>query len=368
MRKFYGFLVKEFYHIFRDYRTLLILFGMPVVQILLFGYAITNEIRDAKIAILDLSKDNVTQEITNKIMSSGYYILYSNLTSSEDIERIFQGGKVKQVIIFEDHFAENLKKQGKASVQLISDASDPNTGTTLLNYTISIIYAYQKEFNKKAAIPMKINTETKMYYNEELKGVYLFVPGLITILLMLVSAMMTSISITKEKELGTMEVLLASPMHPMQVILGKVAPYMLLSFINSIVILLLGYFVFEVPLRGSLALLLGESLLFILTALALGIFISTVAASQQVALMISLVGLMMPTILLSGFIFPIENMPTALQYLTYCIPATWFIRIVRGIMLKGADLATLWDETAIIAGFAVLFILLSFKKYKIRLE
>jgi ABC-2 type transport system permease protein len=207
-----------------------------------------------------------------------------------------------------------------------------------------------------------------MYYNEELKGVFLFVPGLITIILMLVSAMMTSISITKEKETGTMEVLLASPMKPYQVIIGKVIPYVFLAFADAIIILAMGRFVFGVPLRGSMLLLLSECVLFIFTALSLGIMISTFTNSQQIALMISLVGLMLPTILLSGFIFPIDNMPIVIQYITTIIPARWFIVIVRSIMLKGSDLTVIWKETAMLFGFTLLYITISVFKYKIRLS
>jgi ABC-2 type transport system permease protein len=368
MNRFFGFIRKEFYHIFRDKRTLLILFGMPVVQILLFGYAITNEIKDANIAILDLSRDNMTQEITNKMLSSGYFRLYDQLKDFQSIEKTFQTGKVKIVIVFGENFAEDFTKRGAGKVQLLLDATDPNTASTLMGYITSIIQDYVRVRNTTLKVPINVQFETKMYYNEELKGVFLFVPGLITIILMLVSAMMTSISITKEKETGTMEVLLASPMKPYQVIIGKVIPYVFLAFADAIIILAMGRFVFGVPLRGSMLLLLSECVLFIFTALSLGIMISTFTNSQQIALMISLVGLMLPTILLSGFIFPIDNMPIVIQYITTIIPARWFIVIVRSIMLKGSDLTVIWKETAMLFGFTLLYITISVFKYKIRLS
>lgn len=367
MNRIKAFIRKEFFHIFRDKRTLLILFGMPVVQIMLFGYAITNEIRDAKIAILDLSKDNISQKITNKILSSGYFILYDKLQNYDEIEKSFQTGKVKEVIVFDRDFAENLNKSGQANVDIVVDATDPNTGTTILNYTKSIIQNYEMELNQTVHAGFTIIPEVKMDYNPELKGVYLFVPGTITVILMLVSAMMTSISLTKEKEMGSMEVLLVSPMKPIVVIISKVIPYLLLSFTNAVIILLLGNFVFGVPNHGSTILLLSEVALFILTALSLGIFISTKAKTQQVALMISLMGLMLPTILLSGFIFPIANMPEWLQCITLLNPSRWFMVIVKDIMLKGCGIEFIWKETLILVCFTAFFIFLSIKNYKVRL-
>jgi len=364
-----GFIIKEFYHIFRDIRTMIILFGMPVVQILLFGFAITNEINNAHIAVLDLSKDEITHDITRKIVASDYFFLEKNLSDYDEIEKMFKTGKIKEVIVFEDHFSEKLQKDKQASIQIIGDASDPNTASLLANYTTGIILDYQLDYLKnQETIPVSVVTEPKMLFNPELKSVFMFVPGIITILLMLVCAMMTSISITKEKELGTMEVLLVSPLKPVQIILGKVTPYILLSFINAITILLLGYFVFGMPVKGSLVLLLLESTLFILMALSLGILISTISKSQQVALMISLAGLMLPTILLSGYIFPVENMPRILQILSNIMPSRWFIIIIKAIMLKGVGLAFIWKETLIIIFMTLIFIGLSVRNFKIRLE
>ena len=364
-----GFIIKEFYHIFRDVRTMIILFGMPVAQILLFGFALTNEIKNARIAILDPSKDEMTREITQKIVASGYFMLQENLESYEEIEDRFRQGKLKQVVIFENNFAERIQESGQAQVQIIGDASDPNTASLLANYTIGILNTYRVELAQKSGgAPLQIVTQTKMLFNNELKGVYMFVPGIITVLLMLVCAMMTSISIAREKEMGTMEVLLVSPLKPIQIIVGKVTPYVILSFINAITILVLSYYVFGMPIRGSLVLLLLESILFIVMALSMGILISTISKDQQVALMISLAGLMLPTILLSGFIFPIENMPEILQLLSNIMPARWFIIIVKNIMLKGVGVAFIWKETLIIFGMILVFITLSVKNFKVRLE
>jgi ABC-2 type transport system permease protein len=366
--KFTGFIRKEFYHIFRDYRSLVILIGMPVIQILLFGYAITTDIKDARVAILDNSKDIASMKITDKLLSSGYFKLSENLSNLKDVERSFRKGKVKEVIIFESNFAEKLNKTGKAGIQIIADATDPNTASLLVSYTTAIITNYQSELSKDAKVPYRIEQNVRMMFNPEMKSVYMFIPGTMVIILMLVCAMMTSISITREKETGTMEVLLVSPLKPFHIIAGKVIPYIVLSFIDALVILSMGHFVFGLIIHGSLILLLAESILFVIMALSMGIMISTVAPSQQVAMLLSLAGLMLPSILLSGFIFPIENMPVVLQWFCNIIPAKWFIIIIRSIILKGVGLKILWKETLILLLLTVFFVTVSVKRFKIRLE
>lgn len=365
----WAFIKKEFLHIFRDYRTMLILFGMPIAQVLLFGFAITNDINNAPIAVLDHSKDVVTREISQKLVSSGYFMLVENLHSSRDIHKAFQQGNIKEVVVFEADFARKLQKEGQANMQLIFDASEPNTASMLNAYTTGIVNNYAlQQLAGSSQSKISITTETNMLFNAELKSVYMFVPGVITVLLMLVSAMMTSISITREKEMGTMEALLVSPLKPLQIILGKVSPYILLSFINLVIILLMARFIFLMPVEGSMVLLLLESILFIIMALALGILISTISKTQQQAMLLSMFALMLPTILLSGFIFPIENMPYALQLVSHVMPSKWFIIIVKNIMLKGVGMAYFWKETLIIASMTLFFIGMSVKKFKIRLD
>jgi ABC-2 type transport system permease protein len=368
MKRFIGFVTKEFYHIFRDKRTMFILFGMPIAQIMLFGFAITNEINNVNIAILDQSKDVTTQKIIAKINASKYFIVKQNISHENEIENVFKKGKVKAVLVFENHFIKNLETKKQAKVQVITDATDPNIANTVTNYVNAILQIYTQQLKRDKSPAYSIQTQTQLYYNPELKSVFNFVPGVMTIILMLVSAMMTSISITREKELGTMEVLLVSPLKPFQVIIGKVFPYIFLSIINATIIVLLGYFVFKMPIVGSLFLLAFESILFIITALSLGILISTIADSQQTAMMISLFGLMLPVIILSGFIFPISSMPLPMQIISNIIPAKWFIIIVKAVMLKGASVSVIWKETLILIGMTALYILLSIKKYKIRLE
>ncbi|GAA0550826.1 ABC transporter permease [Chitinophaga japonensis] len=368
MRQFFVFARKEFYHIFRDKRTLLILFGMPVVQIILFGFAITNEIKNADIAVLDQSRDYYSTRLVQKLTAGGYFRIDRRLQSHRTIEDAFREGRIKMAVVIPPEFGQSFFHLKKAQVQLLADAGDPNTATTLINYASSIIGNYQQELNGQTQLPLTIDTTVTMQYNAALKSVFLFVPGVMTLILLLVSAMMTSITIAREKELGTMEILLVSPLPPPLIVLGKVVPYIVLSFINALMILALGVFLFGMPIRGSMVLLLMECVLFVLTSLSLGILISTVTDKQQTAMMASMMGLLMPTTLLSGFIFPIESMPLPLQWLSNLMPAKWFIIILKDIMLKGAGLEVIWLQTLVLCGMTLLFVAMSIRNFKTRLS
>ncbi len=367
MNRFAAFIKKEFRHILRDRRTLLILFGMPVTLVLLFGFVLTNEIKNAAVAVLDPSKDAESIALTNKLASSGYFRVEKKLTSADELDPAFRTGRIKMAIVFPDNFAQKLQT-GEAQLQLIGDASDPNTATTLINYANAIVADYQQGTstvnNPQSPI---IITETRMRYNPEQKAVFNFVPGVMTLILMLVSAMMTSITIAREKELGTMEVLLVSPLKPIQIILGKTAPYLVLTVLNAAVVVLLGLFVFGMPMHGSVLLLAAECVLYMFVALSLGILISTKAKDQMTAMFMSALGLMMPTMLLSGFIFPRESMPWLLQVIGTVIPATWFNAVIKGIMIKGVGLDVLWKETLVLGGMALFFLAMSMKNFKDRL-
>jgi ABC-2 type transport system permease protein len=368
MNQLTAFIHKEFKHIFRDSRTMLILFAMPIAQLLIFGYVVTSDIRDAHIGILDHAKDNQSRELTKRLASSGYFVVDQWMESEKEMEPAFKKGRIKMVVVFEPNFSQRFLKDGAASVQFIADASDANTARLLTNYGNAIVQRYAAEKSTVGQQAAGIQTTVRMFYNEEMLGVYMSVPGLMAMILMIVSAMMTSISITREKEFGSMEVLLISPLKPWQIIVGKVTPYLLLAFVNTLTILAMSYFVFDVPIRGNVFLLLGISTLFTLVALSLGIFISTIAPNQMVAMFISMFALMLPTILLSGFIFPIENMPLPLQLLSNIMPPKWFIIIVKRIMLQGGGLMTVWKETLVLLAFIILFITLSIKKFQVRLE
>lgn len=367
MKRFLAFVTKEFKHVFRDYRTVLIIFGIPIVQLLLFGHVITMEIKDAGIGILDMSKDEVSIKLTNKLLASGYFRLEENIQAVSQIEQMFRKGKIKELIVLEDNFGKQFTREGKAHVQIITDASDPNTANILSSYTQAIINEFVAEEYSAGTKPL-IAIEHRMFYNEQLRSANMFVPGTIVLILMLISALMTSVSIVREKEFGTMEILLVSPLRPLQIILGKVVPYLTISIINAVVILGVGFFVFHVPVRGSVILLFSLCLLFILLALSLGITISTIAKTQQMAMVISMVGLLLPTILLSGFIFPIENMPKILQYLSLLMPPRWFLSALKDVMLKGVGLNYIWKEVLILAGMLAGFIFISVRKFQIRLE
>ncbi len=369
MKRFIGFLRKEFRHILRDRRTMIIIFGLPIAQLLIFGKVISTDIKDAKIAVYDPAQDETSKEITSKLLSSGYFLLDGYLDEKADYEAVFRKGKVKMIVAFESVFDRKLEREGKAAVQLIADASDPNVARMLTAYASGIINDYvMDEKMPGMSLPHNIVPEVRMLFNEDMKSVYMYVPGIMAMVLMLISAMMTSVSIARDKELGTMEILLASPLKPIQIVLGKVAPYMVISILNSTVVILVGVFVFGVPVLGSALFLMLETLLFITLALSIGIFISTIAPNQMIAMFISALGLMLPTILLSGFVFQVENMPAPLQYFSALMPPRWYIIIIKNIMLKGGGIEFVWKETLILITMTVFFIGLSVRNFKTRLE
>lgn len=361
------FLRKEFAHVLRDRKSLLILFGMPIMQILIFGFALSNEVNNAQIVIFDQSHDATSQVIIEKLSSSRYFEIDQQVESIDAIESSFKTGKVKLAVIFPPDFEQRLVREKRAPMQILADASDPNTATTLTNYANAIVNDYQLEVNDGHLLPYQIITDVRMLYNPQLKGVHNFVPGVMALVLMLVCVLMTAVSIVREKETGTMEILLVSPFKPIVVIISKTIPYLLLSIVNVITILLLSVFVLDLPITGSIALLMAESILFIITSLAIGILISVKTNSQQVAMLISLMGMMLPTILFSGFMFPIENMPVPLQILSNIVPAKWYYIIVKAIMIKGLGFSFVWKETLILFIIAVFITIISLRSFKIRL-
>ncbi|MDH4092507.1 MAG: ABC transporter permease [Cyclobacteriaceae bacterium] len=367
MKQFLTFVRKEFYHVFRDSKTMLMLFGLPIAQITLFGFALTNEIKDSKIVICDYAKDEASQQITYKLAASNNFSIEESLLSHQQIEEAFKAGKIKLAVVFPVNFTYDLLHLNTAQVQLIADAADPNTGSTLTTYATSIIRDYQQDVLQSKSLPLSITTEIRMLYNPELKGVTNFVPGVMALVLMLVCVLMTSVSIVKEKEMGTMEVLLVSPFNPFLVILSKAVPYFALSLINLSVILLLSVFLLDMPINGSVVLLFAESSLLIVTSLALGLLISNSTASQQTAMLLSLMGLLVPTMLFTGFMFPLENMPMPLQVIANLVPAKWYYIIVKSIMIKGLGFSSIWKETLILVGMTTFLLVVSFKKFKIRL-
>jgi ABC-2 type transport system permease protein len=369
MKKILIFIRKEFAHVLRDRKTLLILFGMPVVQILIFGFALTSEVKDARIVILDQARDPASHQIISKIEASRYFKVDKTVTSNQEMKDALKRGDIRLAIIFPAGFNNDLLHQNDARIQVIADATDPNNATTLTSYITAIIRDYQSlpASTSSSPAPLRISPELRYLYNPELKGAPNYVPGVMALVLMLVCVMMTAVSIVKEKETGTMEVLLVSPFSPFGVIIAKAVPYLILSLVNVVSILLLSVFVLDLPVNGNILLLFLESMLFIITCLAIGIFISVKTNSMQVAMLISLMGMMLPTILFSGFMFPIENMPVPLQVISNAIPAKWYYIIVKDIMIKGLGFAAIWKETLILAGITLFMLVISLKSFKIRL-
>ncbi len=365
---FWAFVKKEVYHIVRDKRTLLILFGMPVAQVLIFGYAVTNEFNDTSINVLDHARDESSFQLIQHIQSSGNFLVDEILTSEKQIEAGFKNGSTKLVLVIPEDFSEEFYSGNTTYIQLITDGSDPNNSNTLVQYITAMISDFQAERGDQGSNPYHIKIKSRMFYNPQLESAYNFIPGTIALILLIISAMMTSLTIAKEKETGTMEVLLVSPLSPWLIILGKVTPYAALSFIDAVLVLVLGYFVFNVPILGSLLLLLLLCLLYVLTALSLGTLISTVSKTQQDAMLRSLMGLMMPSMLLSGFIFPIASMPVVLQVISKIVPATYFIEILKGIMLRGVSFPLIATQVGVLVLMTAFFLVATWRKFNIRLE
>lgn len=368
MKQFLSFIRKEFYHIFRDGRTLFILLAMPVVLLILFGYAITTEIKKAPVTVLDYSRDEVTRKISDRLAASEYFDLYRYAENMEEVQAMFRQGKVRFAIVFPPEFAELPDSR----VQILADATDPNEATQLTSYAAAVINA---ELTGRRGVEVSssqaggtIIPVTHLLYNPQMKGAYNFVPGVMGLILILICALMTSVGIVKEKETGTMEILLVSPLKPVYIIVAKAVPYLLISMVNVGTILTLSYFLLEVPIAGSLFLLISISVLYAIVALCLGLFISTVTNTQQAAMLISAVLLMLPVILLSGMVFPIENMPRLLQWLANIVPAKWYIMAVKDVMIKGVPLQGVLKEIGILSFMALFIVALSVKRFKTRLE
>ncbi len=368
MKQLMSFIRKEFYHILRDKPTMLILLGIPIIQIILFGFALTTEVKNTQVAVLVPTTDEATQRIIEKINASTYFDVVAKIHNTEEIQPIFRDAKAKLIMVFEDHFAENLRRTGKAHIQLIADATDPNAATSFTFYASNIISSYQQELLGQTTNPFQITPEVKMLYNPQMISAFNFVPGVLGMIMLLICAMMTSIAIVREKEMGTMEILLVSPMKPIYTILSKITPYFVLSCVNFATIMLLSVYVLRVPIAGSFISLVFVSLLYIFVSLALGLLVSTLTNSQQAAMLISGMGLMIPVMLLSGMIFPIENMPIPLQWFSDIIPAKWYISAVKSIMIQGLGITAVVKEVVILSMMALILVTISLSKFKVRLE
>lgn len=352
MKQFFSFILKETKHIIRDKRTMLMLFGMPIVMMLLFGFAVTNDVRNVRIIIVMSNADNATQQVADRLAASEYFTITKVVATPTEAEKAIRDQKADMAIVFSQDFASR-----KSGYQLIVDAADPNMAQQWTTYANAVI----NNTEAKAV-------NTKLLYNPQMKSTYNFVPAIMGTLLMLVCAMMTSISIVREKEKGTMEVLLVSPTKPLMIIVAKLVPYLVLAFTILSIILLMSSFVLGVPIKGSLFWIYVVSTIYILLALSLGILVSTIAETQLVALLISAMLLMMPVIMLSGMMFPIESMPKILQYISAIIPTRYYISAMRKLMIMGVGIEEVYFEVSVLISMLIALMSLALVKFNKRLE
>ena len=367
MTALWGLLRKEVFHILRDRRTLAVLILMPIVEVLLFGFSIRTDVTEVRLAIVDPTPDAVTLALRNRFQASNLFRVIAVLPSADGLAPLFQTDTAQVAVQFAPAFARTLAGGEPAQVLVITDATEPNSGTARQAYVTAVIQEYENE-RAAASSQIRIVPHVRARFNPTMESANLFVPGLLAFVLNIIAALMTALSLTREKETGTMEALLVSPLRPWQIIVGKVAPYLVIGFIGVLAVLAEAWLVFHVPIRGSITLLLGDGALFILVALSIGLLVSSGTSSQRVAMMGAMMGTMLPTQMLSGFIFPIESMPRLLQWLSYIVPAKWFVTVARGVMLKGLGFGYLWTETAILAVMALVLLVISTRSFNIRLE
>jgi len=357
MRAFLSILQKEFIHIGRDRISLFLVLAMPVALILLFGFTISTEIRNAKISILDQSKDSKSKQLIENITASGYFQLVNFLDSEAEIDHDFKNKHIKIAMIIPPRFEESLAVEHIANIQIINDVSDINIASILNNYLRAVFNDYITEYNSQNNAPESpVSIVTTMKYNPELNSVYMFVPGIITLIMIIITALMSSITLAREKETNTMNMMLITTVKKINIAIGKVIPYMFLSLISTVLILIISVFVFQMPIKGSIGLLMFLCIIFMFTAASFGLLISAVSKTQLDAMMVTMMGLFLPTVLLSGFLFPLDNMPLFFQWLADVFPAKWFILAIKDVMLKGATFMDIWKYLLILSGMSVLMV------------
>jgi ABC-2 type transport system permease protein len=357
MRAFLSILQKEFIHIGRDRVSLFLVLAMPVALILLFGFTISTEIRNAKISILDQSKDSKSKQLIENITASGYFQLVNFLESEAEIDYDFKNKQIKIAMIIPPRFEESLAIEHIANIQIINDVSDINIASILNNYLRAVFNDFITEYNQGNNAPeTPISIVTTMQYNPELNSVYMFVPGIITLIMIIITALMSSITLAREKETNTMNMMLITTVKKINIAIGKVIPYMFLSLISTVLILIISVFVFHMPIKGSIGLLLLLCIIFMFTAASFGLLISAVSKTQLDAMMVTMMGLFLPTVLLSGFLFPLDNMPLFFQWLADIFPAKWFIIAIKDVMLKGASFMDIWKYLLILTGMSALMV------------
>ena len=361
---------KEFQLIRRDRRMLGMAFVVPVMQVLLLGYAATTDIHGSRIVVADLDRTAVSRDFVRKFTSTEYFTLAYSVDAFDDADVYLTNGKAAAALLIPPRFGDAVAAGRTAMVQLVLDGTDANTSTILLAYATQIVGAYAREIRPQvriAGVPGAISPEPRVWFNPDLKSQYYMVPGVAAFILMIITMTLTSLAVVKEKEMGTLEQILVTPVRPWQLILGKLIPFVILGFLSVSIILTVAKFWFGIPMVGHIATLYALAGLFILTTLGLGLFISTIARSQQQAMLIAQFFFFMPFSFLSGFAFPIANMPEPIQWLTYLIPLRYFLEIVRGVFLKGAGFAELWFQAAMLAALGGTILTLSVLRFKSRL-
>ncbi|MGB9612591.1 MAG: ABC transporter permease [Candidatus Margulisiibacteriota bacterium] len=366
---------KEFLHLLRDPRSLGIILFLPIFLLILFGYAVSLDVKRIPITVWDQDKTAVSRNFIAKMTSGGYFNLVGYYSSYDDLYRGLDSGEIKAAICIPINFGKDCLTQRKGSIQVLIDGTDPTIASSVQGYLASMVQEYTRDLlikykifrEGKTFLSLPVDVAYRIWYNENLRSLNFFIPGLICIILMMLSASLTSQTIIAEKEKGTMERLVVSPVRKHELILGKILPYVFIAFCDVLVVTTVGSLWFQVPIKGNLFVLFGSSLLFLLGALGIGLFISANAHSSQEAMMTALIISLLPTLLLTGFIFPIENMPLLLQVLSFFTPARYFLKIARGVFLKGIGLNYLWWDLLLLTVFSTIIVFVSTQSFKKRI-
>ena len=364
---------KELIHIKRDIRTLYIAFIYPVLVLVLFSYALKLDINSVPLAIGDFDKSVRSREIVSRFINSGYFVRTYDVSNLNQIDSLIRRGKIWAGLIIPADFSRKILKNAPANIDFVIDASDNNTANQIIGFSQTILQQYSRDelinflnlngmVVKKKSLSMEM--EPRILYNPELNSTNFFVPSIIAVIMMMITTVLTSLTVAREFEVGTIESLLVSPLKPYQILMGKMIPYILISLGNWILILAVGVFYFRIPFRGNFLEFFFFSMVFMFLALSLGLLISTIVKSQQTAWMVSLLGTMLPSFLLSGFIFPIENMPRALQFVTYLVPVRYFLVIIRGIFLKGIGFNEVYREVLALALIGITIFIITLSRFK----
>ncbi len=365
---------KEFYQIRRDKRMMAVSIAAPVMQVLLLGYAATTDIKDTNLVVCDMDRTSESRDLIQNFTNSHYFVQKYSVDVPDEVDEYIDHAEASVALVIPVGFGEKILGKKTAPLQMVFDGADANSANILLGYATQVVNSYSQSILINAASVLqgarigRILPEPRVWFNPDLKSKNYMVPGVVALVLMIITMTLTSLGIVKEKEIGTLEQLLVTPIKPYQLIVGKLIPFVIIGVFDMLIVLAVARFWFEVPLLGSLPLLFALSGLFILTTLGLGLFISTIAKSQQQAMLIAQFFFFMPFMFLSGFSFPIDNMPTFIQWITYLIPLRYFLDIVRGIFLKGSTLGELWPQTLALFVFGVSILTLSVLRFRRRLE